>query len=179
MSVKTLAILGAGDAGIAAARLAALAGLHVRLWDPSEAALRGALLLVRQLLEEAVRDGQAPAAHRQTILDGVLATTDLEEAVAGADAVLETGPEAAAVRADVLGRAAAADREAALLASGSLEAVSTLLPDPSRLAGLVLGERPGEQPPRAAACRASSPRALGAARELAAALARAATLGRS
>ena len=98
MAIETLAVLGAGDSGIAVARLAALAGLHVRLWDPSEAVLRGALLLVRQQLERAVHAGEVPPEHRQTILDGVLATTDLDEAVAGADAILETGPEAPDVR---------------------------------------------------------------------------------
>jgi len=179
VSVETLAILGAGDAGIAVARLAALAGLHVRLWDPSEAALHGALLLVRQLLERAVQDGEVPPNHRQTILDGVLATTDLEEAVLGADAVLETGPEAPGVRADVLARAGAAAPGATLIASGSLEAVRALLPDATRLVGLALGERPGRGPPVALECASSSPEARERARALAFSLARAASVHRA
>lgn len=175
MGVETLAVLGAGDKGVAVARLAALAGLHVRLWDPSEAALRGAILLVRQRLEEAVRDG-APAAHRQTILDGVLATTDLEEAVAGADAVLEAGPEASDIRCQVLARAADAEPGAALLASGSVEEVARGLGDPTRLAGLLLGEGAVGRAPRAVGVPSSSPAALEAARAVAGALSRAAAL---
>jgi len=176
VETETLAILGAGDTGIAVARLAALAGLHVRLWDPSEAALRGALLLVRQQLEHAVRQGLAPAEHRQTILDGVLATTDLEEAVSGADAVLETGPEDPEVRRDVLARAAAAEPSATLLASGTLAAVGAQLPDPSRLAGLLLGERLGETAPKAVGTAWSSSKALAAAQSVALALSRAAAV---
>ncbi len=179
MGIDTLAILGAGDAGIAVARLAALAGLHVRLWDPSEEVLHGALLLVRQQLEQAVRDGEAPPEHRQTILDGVLATTDLEEAVAGAGAVLETGPESPEIRRAVLTRAGAAEPEATLLASGAVNEVAAGLPDPSRLAGVVLGDRPGLRAPEAASGPSSSPRAMTVARAVAAALARAIAIHRT
>ena len=179
MAIETLAVLGAGDSGIAVARLAALAGLHVRLWDPSEAVLRGALLLVRQQLERAVHAGEVPPEHRQTILDGVLATTDLDEAVAGADAILETGPEAPDVRRAVLARAAEVAPEATLLASGALAEVATGLPDPTRLAGIVLGDRPGERAPEAAAGPVSSAGAIDAARAVAGALARAVALHRA
>jgi len=176
VDAETLAILGAGDTGIAVARLAALAGLHVRLWDPSEGALRGALLLVRQQLEQAVRLGLAPAEHRQTILDGVLATTDLGEAVAGADAVLETGPDRPEVRLEILSRAAAAEPNAALLTSGALDAVGPRLPDPSRLAGLVLGPSLGAEEPRAVRTPSSSPETLARAQSVARALSRAAAI---
>ena len=173
MSVDTLAVLGAGDKGIGVALLGALAGLHVRLWDPSEDVLRGAILLVRQQLERAVRDG-APPAHRQTILDGVLATIDLEEAVIGAGVVLETGPEAPDIRAEVLARAAVAEPGATLLVSGRLEEVAARLQDPSRLAGLLLGDR--IRAPRAMGGSATSSAALEAARAIAAALAGAAAI---
>jgi len=175
-TLETLAILGAGDAGITAARLAALAGLSVRLWDPSEAALRAGVLLVRIQLERAVQDGTAPAEHRQQIMDGVLATTDLEEAVTGADLVLETGSAVPQLRAAMLTRAAALGPSLPLVTTGAISELASALPDPSRLAGLLLGDRPGLRTAEPLAGPATAPWALEAARDLAALLASAAVV---
>ena len=174
--VQTVAILGAGDEGVAAARLAALAGVHVRLWDASEAALRAGVLLVRIQLERAVQEGSAPPEHRQQIMDGVMATTDLEEAVAGAELVLDAGAAVLALRAEVLTRAAALEPAAALVTTGPVAELGAALPDPSRLAGLALGDRPGLRSAEPAAGPATGARALEAARDLAALLASAAVV---
>jgi 3-hydroxybutyryl-CoA dehydrogenase len=173
-TLQTLVILGAGDAGVTTARLAALAGLGVRLWDPSEAALRASVLLVRIQLERAVREGSAPAEHRQQILDGVLATTDLAEAVAGADLILETGAAVPRIRGAMLARAAELGPGLPLVTTGPLGDLADALPDPSRLAGLVLGEPPGLRSAEAVGGPATAPWALEAARDLAALLASAA-----
>jgi ornithine cyclodeaminase/alanine dehydrogenase-like protein (mu-crystallin family) len=176
LRIDTLAILGAGDAGIAAARLATLAGVQVRLWDPSEAALRAGVLLVRLQLERAVAEGAAPAEHRQQILDGVLATTDLEEAVEGADVVLEAAPGPPGPRRDAMIRAAALSPGTPLLTAGAIDDLAPSLPDPSVLAGLRLGDRPGERRPEPVAGPRSSPRAVEAASDLAALLSSAAVV---
>lgn len=174
--LQTVAILGAGDEGVAAARLAALAGVSVRLWDASEAALRAGVLLVRIQLERAVQDGSAPPEHRQQIMDGVLATTDLEEAVAGADVVLDAAAAVPQLRAEVLARAAALEPSVPLVTTGPVGELAPALADPSRLAGLVLGDRPGLRSAEPVAGPATAGRALEAARDLAALLASAAVV---
>jgi 3-hydroxybutyryl-CoA dehydrogenase len=174
--LQTVAILGAGDEGVVAARLASLAGTSVRLWDASEASLRAGVLLVRIQLERAVREGSAPTEHRQQIMDGVLATTDLAEALAGADAVLDTGAAAPRIRQEVLARAAALEPAVPLVTTGPVADLAVALPDPSRLAGLVLGERPGLRSAEPVAGPATGARALEAARDLAALLASAAVV---
>ena len=174
--LQTVAILGAGDEGVVAARLAALAGTSVRLWDSSEASLRAGVLLVRIQLERAVREGSAPPEHRQQIMDGVLATADLAEALSGADVVLDAGAAEPRIRREVLARAAALEPSVPLVTTGPVADLAAVLPDPSRLAGLVLGDRPGLRSAEPVAGPATGAGALEAARDLAALLASAAVV---
>ncbi len=89
LGIDTVAVLGATEGGTACAVLAALAGCAVRLHAP-EGAIAGPDA-VRRRVELAVAQGALTRTERQTILDGILFTTDLDEALTSADLVIDAG----------------------------------------------------------------------------------------
>ena len=90
-AIDTVAVLGAGETAGVWALLAALARCAVRLHDPSMDALEAAATAVRERVDAATGSGALTRTERQRILDGILFTPDLEEAVTGADLVVDAG----------------------------------------------------------------------------------------
>lgn len=135
-TIETVAVLGASEAGTACALLAALAGCTVRLHDPDDAALGAGSDALRGRVELGMAQGALTATERQRILDGVLFTPELDDALTGADLVIDAGrlpPPAARVgeslRATAVVAAAGATPPAALVAA---------LPQPGRVVALRL-----------------------------------------
>jgi L-gulonate 3-dehydrogenase len=111
------AIIGAGLIGRAWAHVFARAGWDVAVWDPVDAVRGSAAAQIAASLEDLARHGlvrdPAAAARRVTVM------ATLEEAVAGADLVQESGPEKVETKRELftaLDRAAPAD---AILASST------------------------------------------------------------
>jgi 3-hydroxyacyl-CoA dehydrogenase len=129
--------------------LASLAGCAVRVFDASEAALERAFEAVHRRVEVACASGVITRTERQRILDGLLFTPDLDEALTGADLAVNAGagPDdggdelalhlAAALRATAA-IAAAGGRPAAALASR--------VPQPGRVLALRLADAQGPVP---------------------------------
>ena len=92
--IETVAVMGATEQGTACAVLASLAGCAVRLFDGSDAALDRAFETLRRRVELAFSSGVITRTERQRILDGVLFTPDLEEALTGADLAVDASPTA-------------------------------------------------------------------------------------
>lgn len=130
-TIRTVAVLGASEGGTAWAVLAALAGCAVRLHDPDDRALSTAPEGVRRRVELALAQGAITPTERQRILDGVLFTSDLEEALTGADLAVDagTGAPPASRLADAL-RATATVAAAGATAPAELAAA---LPQPGRV----------------------------------------------
>ena len=84
-----LAVIGAGSMGAQIAQQAALCGVDVRLHDQSPEQLRKALESNRGHLMRRVEKGKLGEAEAERALSGVRATTDLSEAAARADCVIE------------------------------------------------------------------------------------------
>jgi 3-hydroxybutyryl-CoA dehydrogenase len=84
-----LAVIGAGSMGAQIAQQAALNGVDVRLQDKSAEQLQKALESNRGHLMRRVEKGKLGQAEAERALSGVRATTDLSEAAAGADFVIE------------------------------------------------------------------------------------------
>jgi 3-hydroxybutyryl-CoA dehydrogenase len=84
-----LAVIGAGSMGAQIAQQAALNGVDVRLQDKSAEQLQKALQSNRGHLMRRVEKGKLGQAEAERALSGVRATTDLSEAAAGADFVIE------------------------------------------------------------------------------------------
>ncbi|HEX9243225.1 MAG TPA: 3-hydroxyacyl-CoA dehydrogenase NAD-binding domain-containing protein [Anaeromyxobacter sp.] len=89
-TIETVAVLGATERGAACAVLAALAGCAVRVHDASDL-LTEASAEVRRIAELASAQGAVTRTEVQRILDGVLFTSDLDEALSGADLVVDAG----------------------------------------------------------------------------------------
>jgi len=122
--MATAAIVGAGLIGRAWAHVFARAGWDVRMWDPVESQRTAAAGLVERSLHELARHGLVadPAAAAKRVK--VLAT--LEEAVAGAQYVQESGPEVLAAKRETFERLDAAAGPEAILASSTSALVPSL-----------------------------------------------------
>jgi L-gulonate 3-dehydrogenase len=115
--MPTVGIIGVGLIGRAWANVFARAGWDVRLWDPDAAALAAAPGLIEEALDDVARHGLAsdlPAAARR-----LKVSASLEDAVAGATLVQESGPERLDVKRDVFARLDAAAGPEAILATSS------------------------------------------------------------
>jgi 3-hydroxybutyryl-CoA dehydrogenase len=149
MGIETVAVLGTGRDAVGFALLCSLAGLDVRIGDESQDALDAAFHALRQDVERALTGGLIDHEERQRILDGILITSEPDEATLGADLVV------AATR-DVDGARALVDRLARTCRATTVLAtrhdpgeVSAGALQPGRIVGLELD--PGEGPfPRVA-----------------------------
>ena len=121
--MPTVGIVGVGLIGRAWANVFARAGWDVRLWDPDAAALAAApadrAARCRTWRAMAWRKDPAAAAKRVTV------RRSLEEAVAGAELVQESGPERLEVKREVFARLDAAAPADAILASSSSSIVTS------------------------------------------------------
>ncbi len=141
-SLQTVAVIGAGDLGNGVARLAALGGLHVRLYDRSADSLRRAVEHIRQGVQEAIARGHLSPAGRQDILDGVLATAEVDEAVSGAELVVDAAPDLLALKCQLFVdiERYVAEATLATLSALPLAEVARAAPQPNRVVGLRFGE---------------------------------------
>ncbi|BDG10812.1 3-hydroxyacyl-CoA dehydrogenase family protein [Anaeromyxobacter paludicola] len=138
--LENVAVIGAGTMGHGIAQVASLAGFSVRLCDERQEALDGAVARIRDGVERALEKGRLTPAEKQRTLDGILVTTDLEEAVTSADLVVEAVPEDLALKRALLARVAGLCRASALIASNTssiaIADLSAGLPQPGRFLGL-------------------------------------------
>lgn len=115
--MPTVGIIGTGLIGRAWANVFARAGWDVRLWDPDATALAAAPGLIEEALGDVARHGLASdlaaAARRLKV------SASLEDAVAGATLVQESGPERLDVKRDVFARLDAAAGPETILATSS------------------------------------------------------------
>lgn len=93
MSIDVIAVLGAGTMGHGIAHVAALAGAQVRLYDLADDAVTRGLASVQRNLDKGVTRGKVDPADRDAALTRLRGTTDLVDAVTGAQLVVEAVPE--------------------------------------------------------------------------------------
>lgn len=115
--MPTIGIVGVGLIGRAWANVFARAGWDVQLWDPDANALKAAPGLIEAALGDVARHGLAknPAAAAKRLK----VAASLEDAVAGAELVQESGPERLDVKRDVFARLDAAAGPETILATSS------------------------------------------------------------
>jgi 3-hydroxyacyl-CoA dehydrogenase len=121
--LPSVAIVGSGLIGRSWAIVFARAGWHVRLQDPSAAALEAAPFLIRrgldELAEHGLVDDPAAAASR------VSAAASLAEAVDAADLVQENGPEVVEVKRGLFAELDRLSPRSAILASSTSAIVAS------------------------------------------------------
>ncbi|MBO1901499.1 3-hydroxyacyl-CoA dehydrogenase [Leucobacter weissii] len=145
MTVRKIAVLGAGSIGTAFAVLFAAAGATVRIWDPLTEARERALSDVRTRLGLLHANGLLDEPPERA-LERISFSEEAVEAVAGASLVQECAPERAEVKRELFARVAAGVDDDTVLASSSSAIVpSSIAAGSDRAAQIVVGH-PGNPP---------------------------------
>ena len=118
MSVKKVLVAGAGQMGAGIAQVSAVAGLDVVMTDVAEEFVERGMAGITKGLGRLVEKGRMEAAARDAALARITTSTDIA-AGADADLFIEAAPESMEIKEDLLGRAAAALREDAILATNT------------------------------------------------------------
>lgn len=139
-TVRSVTVLGAGTMGHGIAHVAALAGFHTTLFDVEAAAVETGLSRIRQNLGKGVERGKVSQEQRDSALERLAGSTELQGAVAAADLIIEAVPESLSLKVKVLGEAAAHCRPQTILASNTsslaLTEIAAALPHPERVVGM-------------------------------------------
>ncbi|HYM38922.1 MAG TPA: 3-hydroxybutyryl-CoA dehydrogenase [Thermoplasmata archaeon] len=101
MSVRTIAVLGAGQMGAGIAQVAAAAGYDVVMRDIEDRFVLGGLSKIQGRLQRAVSKGELDAAAQEAIRSRIRGTLDMA-AAAKADLVIEAVPEEPELKKSVL-----------------------------------------------------------------------------
>jgi 3-hydroxybutyryl-CoA dehydrogenase len=135
--IRTVCVVGAGTMGSQIAHQVALGGYPVQLYSRSAERIQSAVNGTASLLRKRVERGKLDGDECQRALDRVTASTDLAEAVAGADLVIETIAEQRDAKRAVYPQISQFAPPHAILASNSSTMPSSffadLVTDPGRL----------------------------------------------
>ncbi len=93
MNVRSIAVLGAGIMGRGIAYVAALGGFQTRLHDPDPKQLERGAADVTAILDKGVASGKVEGPAAVAARQRIHPARSLEDAVAGADLVIEAAPE--------------------------------------------------------------------------------------
>jgi 3-hydroxybutyryl-CoA dehydrogenase len=140
LPIDVVAVIGSGTMGHGIAHVAAAAGFTTRLYDLSREQVDTALAKVRANLDKGVDRKKVTPEQRDAALAALSGTTDFDEAVAGAQIVIEAVPEKLELKHEVLGRAAKVAGDDAILGTNtsslSIASIAEPIAHPERVIGL-------------------------------------------
>ena len=140
MTIRRIAVVGAGTMGHGIAHASAAAGYGTVMFDVSPAALEKGRRAVEEVVRSGVERGKVAAADAELTLGRLQATSDLARAVANADFIIEAAPERIdtkiALFADIERLAPASAVVASNTSALSLTEMAATLRDSSRVAGM-------------------------------------------
>ena len=96
--MRRIAVIGSGTMGNGIAHVAALSGLKVILYDIAEEALARGTAQIARNMDRQLRSGRIDAEERAAALSRIQATSDLAQAVSGAELAIEAAPEDASLK---------------------------------------------------------------------------------
>lgn len=135
-----VAVLGAGTMGHGIAQVSAMAGHDVWIRDIDEDIVNDGLVAIESNLEEGIERDKVTESEVEATLDRLTGTTSLEEAVTGADIVVEAVPEDMEIKHDTVTEVEShVDRDtiiASNTSSLSLTEIASALEHPDRAIGL-------------------------------------------
>ncbi len=102
--VKNLTVVGAGAMGHGIAQVGAMAGYSVTIYDVEASALQRGLLSIAGNLDVGVSKGKVEADTRDSAMEALNTSMDLQEAAAGADLVIEAAPEDLQLKSQLFGQ---------------------------------------------------------------------------
>jgi len=140
VSDRVITVLGAGTMGHGIAQVAAMAGYETRLFDVDEGALAAGAARISANLEKGIARGKVTAEIRDAALALLTTHTDLGEAAAGSDAVIEAAPERLELKQQLLRECAEAAGPNTLLGTNTsslaISRIAEAVPDPERVVGM-------------------------------------------
>jgi 3-hydroxybutyryl-CoA dehydrogenase len=139
-NIAIVAVLGAGTMGHGIAQVCAMAGCTTRLQDLGQAQVDAGLAKIAANLDAGVARGKVSEDLRRDTLARLSGTTVVEDAVAGADLVIEAAPEKLEIKRDIFTRVAAVVRPDTVLGTNtsslSIARIAEPIPQPERVIGL-------------------------------------------
>jgi len=139
-TIGKVAVIGAGTMGHGIAQVAAMAGHEAVLCDVDAAQLQRALARIEATLDKGVRLGKVAESARDGALARLTGAATLNDAVQGAELVIEAVPEAMSLKQAIFAEVEAAAPPAAILATNtsslSVTEMGAGLDAPERFLGL-------------------------------------------
>jgi 3-hydroxybutyryl-CoA dehydrogenase len=139
-SIERVTVVGAGTMGHGIAHVAAAAGMEVWVHDVAAEAIRRGLDAVKANLEKGVAKGKVTPEERDGALGRLHAATDLDQAAAGSDLVVEAAPESLELKRELFARLDRTVPEHALLATNtsslSIDEIAAATGRPERVLGM-------------------------------------------
>jgi 3-hydroxybutyryl-CoA dehydrogenase len=117
--IRNISVLGAGTMGHGIAQTFLMGGYPVRLYDVKEAILKNARVHIQKNLELFCQAGLVKKQAIKPALGKLTTTTDLEQAVAGSDFIVEAAPENLKLKQDLFQKVESFCRKEAILASNT------------------------------------------------------------
>ena len=139
-NISTVAVIGAGTMGHGIAQVCAMAGCETRLTDVGQAQVDAGLARIAKNLDKGVKRGKVSEDTKATTLGRLSGTSVLEDAVRGADLVVEAAPEKLELKRDIFARVTKVVGEDTILGTNtsslSITDIAAQVPAPSRVIGL-------------------------------------------
>lgn len=138
--ITTVAVIGAGTMGHGIAQVCAMAGCTTRLTDVSEEQVQAGLARIGKNLAKGVARGKVSEEQQAATLGHLSGTAVLEDAVRGADLVVEAAPEKLELKRDIFARVTKVVGEQTILGTNtsslSITDIAAAVPAPHRVIGL-------------------------------------------
>ena len=138
--IKQITVLGAGTMGHGIAQIAAMSGYETRLFDVAAPAIEAGLRRVEANLAKGVERGKVSAETQAEALGRLRGEAVFEEAVAGADLVVEAAPERLELKRSLVERSFAAAGDGLIFGTNtsslSVTAIAAAAPSPSQVVGM-------------------------------------------
>jgi len=139
MKIKKVAVIGAGTMGNGIAQVASMSGFEVGLNDIKDEYLVRAKSTIEASLDRMVKKEKISGDDKTSILGRITFTTDFEEAVSGADLIIEAVLENVELKKEVFKKLDNLAKPEAILASNtsqySITEIAAEVSNPSRVIG--------------------------------------------
>lgn len=138
--IERAAVLGSGTMGHGIAQVLAQCGIETRLYDIEQGFVDKGLARIQANLDKGVERGKVEAEARAATLERLSGTTQLDEAIADVDVVVEAVPERIELKQDLFGRLGKALGPDVLLATNtsslSITKIAAAAESPERVTGM-------------------------------------------
>jgi 3-hydroxybutyryl-CoA dehydrogenase len=140
VTIRRIAVIGAGTMGHGIAYVAAVSGFDVRLADADAATLAAGVRRIRETFEKAIERGKATPESREAALARLTTAATAGAAASGVDLVIEAVPERLELKQAIFRGLEPAVSPGAILASNtsslSITSIADGLAHPERVVGL-------------------------------------------